>query len=700
MRIGVDVGGTFTDLVCFDPATGELSVVKLPSTPPGFHLAVIDAVGRVMQSGRPIRIVHGSTVATNALLQRSGEPCAFATTEGFGDMLLIGRQNRPRLYALHVTRPRPLTSEENWFTVRERIDCKGQVIEALTEPQIDRLIDQILSRGLRHVAVCLLFSFVNPVHEQMIGQRCARAGMTVSLSSEILPEFREYERASTTVINAALRPTVQQYLEALAATLRQKNRNVGPKNRDGSYSSSGEAGDGSADGANPEVDGKIAPVPIFDPEVRIMHSGGGTLSVPEAQASAARLVLSGPAGGVIGAAFMGASAGFRDLITYDMGGTSTDVATIIDGQPQWTTSSMVDGLPLGLAALDIHTVGAGGGSVAYLDPGGALRVGPRSAGAVPGPACYNRGGAEPTVTDANLVLGRILADDFAGGAMPIYPDLARRALEPLASAMGRTVAETALGIVRVAENNMGRAVRAVTSQRGLDPRRFTLLSFGGAGGLHACALAESLEIPRVLVPPCCGVLSALGMVVAPPVVDASRTVVHLGDQLDDARLAAEFGLISGQTMDVVPYDQTAAVEAYADVRFHGQSHELTVRIHRPSRDHIAGQFIEAYQIRYGQVPSQAATEIVTLRVRRIGHVAKLRMPPLHQSADRSRRPEADVTLGDGVTTRAPVMTRAGMPPDRVTPGPLLLVDPEATAFVPPGWQARAGADGSIILERI
>src|SRR4051812_34822500 len=315
LLIGVDVGGTFTDLVVWDPTSGELRIVKLPSTPPNFERAVIDAVNRALRTNERASIVHGSTVATNALLQRAGEPVAFVTTEGFREMLLIGRQNRPQLYNLHVRRPAPITPSENWFTVKERIDACGGIVEALDENEIDRLISQIIGRGLRPVAVCLLFSFVNPVHERMIGQRCTAAGLTVSLSSALLPEFREYERASTTAINASLRPTVAAYLESLSTGL-----------------------------------------PAAARDLRIMHSGGGTLDPATAATQASKLVLSGPAGGVIGAAYVAQRAGFGDVITYDMGGTSTDVALILNGQPQWTTSTTIDGLPIGLPMFDIHTV--------------------------------------------------------------------------------------------------------------------------------------------------------------------------------------------------------------------------------------------------------------------------------------------------------------------------------------------------------
>ena len=660
LLIGVDVGGTFTDLVAFD---GEsLAVVKLPSTPPDFDRAVVEAVRRVAGAAAMAGIVHGSTVATNALLQRAGKPVAFITTEGFRDMLLIGRQNRPHLYALEVRRPRPLTLEENCFTVRERIAASGAVVEPLDIAEVDRLVASILGRGLKHVAVCLLFSFVNPDHERLIGARCDLAGLTVSLSSDVLPEFREYERASTTVINASLRPTVEAYLRALGKGLAARVEAT------------------QAAGQSP---------------LRIMHSAGGTLSVEEASASAARLVLSGPAGGVMGAAMVARAAGEPNVITYDMGGTSTDVAAILDGRPEWGATSTVDGLPLGLPTLDIETVGAGGGSVAFLDAGGALRVGPRSAGAVPGPACYGRGGVEPTVTDANVVLGRIVPDRFLDGAMTIHVDLARRAVAALAASMGKTVVDAALGIVRVAEANMASALRSVTARRGHDPRDFALLSFGGAGGLHACALAEALDVRRVLVPPYCGVLSALGMVAAAPVADASQTVVHFGDKLDDHRLAAEYTRLSGMTMDHVSYEQTASVEAWADVRLKGQSHELTVRTERPSAETIADAFRARYAALYGIVPADKAIEIVTLRVRRFGQPPRVTLPRLAAPAASTAR---EVEMVDA--TGRPHLGRAVGRSELLIgdlDGPFLIVDAEATTYVPPGWSASARQDGTVTL---
>ena len=655
--IGVDVGGTFTDLVAAGP-DGTLRIAKVPSTPPEFHRAVLDAVGSVVAGNAPgsARLVHGSTVATNALLQRAGEPIAFVTTEGFRDMLLIGRQNRPELYALRVRRPPPITPAENWFTVRERVDASGRVVEPLDDADLASVVNAIRERGLRHAAVCLLFSFVNPDHERRVGGALARAGVTASLSSDILPEFREYERASTTAINASLRPTVETYLSALKARL------------------------------PPQVGG-----------LQIMQSGGGTLDPVEASARAAQLVLSGPAGGVIGAAFVARRAGYDDVITYDMGGTSTDVAAVLGGKPQWTTSSAVDGLPIGLPMFDIQTVGAGGGSVAYLDAGGALRVGPRSAGAAPGPACYGRGGTEPTVTDANLLLGRIPPDALLGGAVKLRPDLAARAIEPLAAAMNKSPVDAALGIVLVAEANMARAVSAVTARRGHDPRGFSLVSFGGAGGLHACALAGALDVPRVIVPPYCGVLSALGMVAARPVVDVSQTVVHLARELDDARVAAECGRLNLLASERLPDADTASVEVYADARFRGQSHELTVPVTRPSLASIEETFRAAYGALYGRVPEGRATEVVTLRLRRLGHAPELMLPAVVPT---THPPAATVSLYDaeGNVHPAPALPRAALV-GGARAGPLLVIDNEATTYVPAGWSAQGRADGTVILLR-
>ena len=692
VHVGIDVGGTFTDLVAWDGS--DLLVIKIPSTPPEFHLAVIEAVRRAVKMSRRTTVVHGSTVATNALLQRRGEPVAFVTTEGFRDMLLIGRQNRPKLYALRVERPKPVTPEENWFTVRERVDAHGNVVEPLTPAEVSRLVEQIRSRGLRHVAVCLLFSFVSASHEWMIRDACEAAGMTVSLSSDVLPEFCEYERSSTTTINASLRPTVQRYLELLEAGLTPSPGTPGEGGGEGSVTS--------VSGAPIQRSAHPNPLPEYRErekqiDLRIMHSGGGTLSASDAAKHAARLVLSGPAGGVIGAGFVAEQEGFADVITYDMGGTSTDVATVLDGRPQWTTRTTIDGLPIGLPMFDIHTVGAGGGSIAYVDPGGALRVGPQSAGAVPGPASYGRGGTEPTVTDANLVLGRILPDRFLGGAMGLDVDAAHRALEPLAKRLNRSLTDAALGVVTVVESNMAHAVRAVTSRRGHDPRGFALVCFGGAGGLHACGLADALDVGLVVVPPYSGVLSALGMIVAPPVVDVSQTVVNVGGSLDDAVLADLFGRLVARSGSALPDAATETIERFADVRFKGQSHEVTVRVDSPTLREIERTFHAVYRALYGRLPEGRAVEIVSLRVRRSGPRTKLPLPQLPRKGAPIES-QSHLTDDTGQRRSCRVAERSELV-DRPASGPILVVDAEATTYVPSAWRARVTPRGSVVLER-
>jgi N-methylhydantoinase A len=429
-----------------------------------------------------------------------------------------------------------------------------------------------------------------------------------------------------------------------------------------------------------------------------MHSGGGTLSASDASRHAARLVLSGPAGGVIGAAHVARLTGLKDVITYDMGGTSTDVATVIGGKPQWTTTSTIDGLPIGLPMFAINTIGAGGGSIAHVDAGGALRVGPHSAGAVPGPACYGRGGTEPTVTDANVVLGRIVPEHFLGGAMQLDVDVANRAIAALATRLGKSVIEAALGVVRVVEANMAHAVRAVTSRRGHDPRRFTLVSFGGAGGLHACGIADALEIPRVLVPPYCGVLSALGMIVAPPVLDVAQTVLGQDRRLDEAMLHRVLDELERRAADA-----EGSSEYFADVRFAGQSHELSVGFSHRSIAAIQQAFRQAYEQLYGALPAGREVQVVSLRLRRTGSATDLKLPDLTASADAQLDPARggpiDLVVNAGEIARCRALARAALINRPSQDGPLLVIDPEATTYVPPQWKLRLQPGGALLLDR-
>jgi N-methylhydantoinase A len=668
LHIGIDTGGTFTDLIAWDGRT--FRTAKVPSTPPDFHIGVVAAVASVLGQNETAELIHGSTVATNALLERKGHPVVFITTNGFSDLLLIGRQNRPVLYDLQPRRAQPIVADEHVFTVNERIGVDGTILTPLNPAEVDAIVARIQSLGLTNVAVCLLFSFVNPIHEQQIGQRLRDAGFAVTLSSQLLPEFREYERASATVINAALRPNVQHYLSAISTSLPTKVKSL-----------------------------------------RIMHSGGGTLTPDDAGKFAARLLLSGPAGGVLGASHIANLEGFTQTITYDMGGTSTDVAAIVDGKPPWTTGTSIEGLPVPLAMFDIHTIGAGGGSIASIDVGGALTVGPRSAGAKPGPACYGRGGTLPTVTDANLVLGRLLPGKFLGGKMPLHRDRAEAALSPLAAQMNKTLIDTALGIVRIAESNMSAAIRHVTAGKGRDPRNFTLLSFGGAGGLHAAALAESLDIPRILIPPHAGLLSAFGMVVAPPLVDVSKTIAHLQtlvaatpasplgerEATPASQLQVEFSQLDHRAAEQLPDEQTTAIERFIDCRFRGQSYELTIPVTDLSQEAIDNEFRRAYETLYGHCPARREVELVTLRLRRIGRALKLTLPPIEP---RARQAElAKVVLSDGTTAEIEVHDRQSLAARQNLRGSAMIADPDSTVLIPRGWTARVTHIGGIIMER-
>ncbi len=481
-RIGVDTGGTFTDFVRVDEQ--GITVHKVRSTPDDPSRAILAGIREIAGASAEAEVTHGSTVATNALLEREGSRVALITTAGFEDVLLIGRQTRAELYNFMVEGRRPLIEPGLTFGVRERLAADGSVLTPLDLSAIPSLIESLHAAKADSVAVCLLHSYANPIHERILAEGLRAAGFLVSASHEILPEYREFERWSTTAVNAYVTPLMASYLSRLAAGL------------------------GSTAGAS---------------TLRIMQSNGGSISAAYASRAAVQTILSGPAAGVVGAQAVGESSGFPRLITFDMGGTSTDVS-LIDGAIGTTVDSVVGDFPVRLPVLDIHTVGAGGGSIAWLDSGGSLRVGPRSAGADPGPACYGKG-TELTVTDANLLLGRLDPAYFLGGRMALDLDRTRALAKALATKLNLTERTLAEGIVRIANANMERAIRVVSVQRGHDPRDFALLAFGGAGGLHACALAHSLDIATVLIPEHSGVLSALGMLLADVSKDYSTSIL-------------------------------------------------------------------------------------------------------------------------------------------------------------------------------
>jgi N-methylhydantoinase A len=653
LRIGIDIGGTFTDFVIAG-TNGELFTFKLPTTPDDPSKAVLSGLERIReyQNGSKNwnaslhsvvqanwQIIHGSTVATNALLERKGAKTAFVTSTGFKDIIQIGRQNRPELYDFHSEPIQPLVPPDLRFEVDERIDSRGSILVPVEEKQVDDLIHQLKegsNSNLRYtkleipdeqvsteekidpvesVAVVFLFSFTNPNHEVEIAERLRQEGYFVSASSEVLPEYREYERASTTVINAYVSPVLNRYLgklETLTGEVISSEENQ-PDNQD---------------------DKKIS--------IQVMQSNGGCISVAEARNTGVKCVLSGPAGGVVGSWFIGqrktrgevlgdlsAEADPLKLLTFDMGGTSTDVS-LIDGEPKIASDAEIGGFPIRVPILDIHTIGAGGGSIGRVDAGGILRVGPESAGADPGPACYGNS-LMPTVTDANLLLGRILPEHFLGGEMELHPELSDKAVTSLGNQLNLDKYQTALGIIEIANAHMVRALRVISVERGYDPRDFTLLSFGGAGGLHAVSLARELDNPRVLVPKYASTLSAFGMLTADVAKEYSLTVMLPGrtkraeiDRLMHPMAERGINEIQAEGFDLPDIQ----IERYLDMRYVGQSYELTIPLSREDKDEddYPGRFHLQHQRTYGFKRITADMEIVNLRVRAKGFVSPPRFP--------------------------------------------------------------------------
>jgi N-methylhydantoinase A/oxoprolinase/acetone carboxylase beta subunit len=586
----VDTGGTFTDVV-----TESGAIVKVPSTPSDPAVAVANAVAEV---GSAVGVLaHGTTVATNALLERAGATVALVTNDGFADVIEIGRQDRPSLYDPLADRPSPLVPRDRRLTVRGRLGPDGRELEALDLASLDRVPD-----GVDAVAVCLLHSDLNDAHERAVAARLTADGVDVTCSVDVSPEFREFERTLTTVINAYLRPVVGRYLARLR--------------------------------------------PLAD-DVLVLTSAGGLVALDVATQLPASLLLSGPAGGALAAAAVAAANDVADAISFDMGGTSTDVCLIRGGLPEPAPGRTVAGFPIRLPSLDVHTVGAGGGSIAALDSGGALTVGPRSAGAVPGPACYGRGGVEPTVTDADLVLGRIEQGRAFAGLGTLDIDAAHDALS--------RAGVTAEGVISVVDATMEEALRVVSVARGIDPRSLALIAFGGAGPLHACALADALEMTTVIVPARAGVFSAAGILAAPRQREVVRTwpTPHMHDGLDDA-LAALAHDAAAQV------GEGATTTTSVDVRYAGQSHELTVT--------SVGEFAAEHERRNGYSLPGASIEVVALRAR--------------------------ATLSSGVlldslpaSDRSPVV------------GPATVAEPDCTVWVPDGWRGHVGAAGALVLRR-
>ncbi len=642
--VAVDTGGTFTDVVA--AVSGRVMVLKIPSTRADPARAVLDGVARILPAGTPYTLVHGSTVATNTLLEGTGARVALVTNRGFEDIIEIGRQNRPQLYAVVGHRPPPLVAREDRHGIAGRIGPDGSAEAALDPSELEHLAERLANAEA--IAIALLHSYAEPEHEARVAAALRPLGAPVSLSSVILPEYREYERTATTVVNAYITPAMDRYLGRL------------------------------------EEDAGAT-------RIRIMGSNGGAIPVARARGEAVHTVLSGPAGGVMGALRVAADSGVRDIVTFDMGGTSTDVS-LCPGAPLHTRELTIGGVPVAVPVIDIHTVGAGGGSLADIDAGGALRVGPRSAGAEPGPICYGRGGRRVTVTDANVWLGRLPIGAFLGGEATLDRGAIAAPLAELADRLGATLEDAAEGILAVVDTAMEGALRVISVERGHDPASFTLVAFGGAAGLHAAELATRLGIPRVLVPPDPGVLSALGMLVSPVRKDVSRSVMLRGGKADPARVETilaelEVAARSAMTAEGVASSDTS-IERWADARYAGQSFELTV-----PADRWEDAFHRAHADRYGFDRRDAELELVTLRVHATGPSPALpsRRPTAMPGPGQSR--QSVRYRGQDLDSTA--VRREALEPGALLDGPAIVHEYSATFWLPPGWRVELLETGSL-----
>jgi N-methylhydantoinase A len=661
VRIAIDTGGTFTD--CVWTERGRVRMLKVFSTPADPSQAILEAMKKIGISGSLV-LLHGTTVGTNTLLQRKGARVALLTTSGFEDAIEIGRQARPKLYDFFFDRVPPLVSSEMRFGVEERTDCEGRILQEPSGTEWKALTDRVQATHPEAIAISLLFSFANPHNEKLVAAAMESFAVPLSISHVILPEFREYERTSTVVVNAYLQPIVQRYLESLERRARQWAQSS-PSQKDTSRA-----------------------------DVFVMQSSGGITAVRSATQEPVRTVLSGPAGGVVGAAATARRSGFERIISFDMGGTSTDVA-LVDREARAGSQAEVAGLPVGVPMLDIHTVGAGGGSLARFDAGGALRVGPESAGADPGPICYGRG-TEPTVTDANLILGRLQPHRFLGGEFTLDLERTRHTVNAWLKEQGSRLSleEFAAGVIRVVNATMEKAIRVVSIERGYDPREFALVAFGGAGGLHAYELADALGIPRVIVPALPGALSAFGILVSDVVKDYSRTVLwrasgqfpwlQLEKEFSKLGRAAEKDFLEERWRGAIRYQRTV------DVRYRGQGYELNVPFSRGLLD----AFHREHARRYGYSHPEREVELVTLRLRATVKSPQAKLSASLPSSSRAKTTtEITKVVFEGKQVTTDIYDRSQLQPGKKYGGPAVVAEYSATTVVPPGvrfWLDQAG----------
>jgi N-methylhydantoinase A len=668
--IGVDVGGTFTDLVVYDTEACALSILKTPSTPQDQSIAVLKGIAQVgIDPGDIARFGHGSTVATNTALERTGARMAVVATQGHRDVLIVGRGNRTVIYNIKARQPEPIVRRDDCFEVVERMGAGGEVLVPLDEAQVGAIAARLKQEGFEAVAVCFLHSYANPAHEQRVAARLRAAlpEAAVVASHEVIPEYREQERFFTTALNAYIAPRMRRYLGGL----RRRLADVGAT-----------------------------------AEVAIMTSNGGALPDRRIEALPVLSMQSGPAAGVIAARFLGQAAGFANVITYDMGGTSTDVCVIRNGRYGMTALGKVGAFPIKLQQIDINSVGAGGGSIASIGAGGVLTVGPRSAGAVPGPACYGRGGRDLTVTDCNVALGRLGTDEPLGGEIELDRAAAEAAVDALAARLRIDRLATAEGVLRIAVANMTAAIKEISVMRGLDPRDFALLAYGGAGPLHAAAIAEELGIKTVIVPPMPGNFSALGLLVADIRRDFVQTRIAATRQTAPAAVRGVFAdLKTDADKELCEAGVVAGRRSYdasLDMRYLGQAFELSVPIPFDVADmlQIDAAFRAVYAARYGHAVD-GPTEIVNYRLAAWGITDKPDWPQI-TGAGRSLKTARTGTrpvVFAGRVAETPVLLRAALPVDAGVVGPAIIEEPGSSTVVPERWTARLEPMGSLILER-
>jgi N-methylhydantoinase A len=696
LRIAIDTGGTFTDCVWIDPESRSLRMLKVFSTPADPSQAIIEALGQIAPP-REFILLHGTTVGTNTLLERKGARTALVTTAGFEDVIEIGRQNRPKLYDFFFDRIEPLVPKEFRFGINERTAADGEILTAPTAEELKSLAQNIGAVKPESVAISLLFSFANPKNEQAVADALARLNIPLSISHQILPEFREYERTSTVVINAYLQPIMQGYLENLERrasewtdkrrTTLQRLRAIEEKalravRRGGNVRHPGSEIRNLAEAVSRRPDASLAP------RIFVMQSSGGIAAISTAAREPVRTVLSGPAGGIVGAVSTARRGGFENIIAFDMGGTSTDVS-LVEGVIKLATDAHIAGLPVSIPMLDIHTVGAGGGSLARFDAAGVLHVGPESAGADPGPICYGRG-TQPTVTDANLLLGRLQPQDFLGGSFALDLDRTRRITRDWLKKQGSKLSleKFAAGVIRVVNATMEKAIRVVSIERGRDPRHFALVAFGGAGGLHACALAEALGIPRVIVPALPGALSALGILASDVVKDYSRTVLwRISKEIPSAQLNREFSAMektAARDVRVESWQGKVQYAKSADLRYRGQGYELNLPL---TRD-LLKDFEREHHRRYGYTHANREIEIVTLRLRAVLKSANVqaRRVALESSGQTklrgSSQPKSAVFFEEKKRL-AKIYSRNDLEPGKPHSGPAIITEYSATTVIPP-----------------